>query len=235
MTDETCRHKVEAYRRVYPKGYVEMLERQQKQLVAGIQVLYRKMTSGEAWVGDKALEHHNQPTVHDILAALNLLQPRKESDLHVQDFETCSSFLDDESPIDKIFSVASETRVRSLDHIHPTQLDDRSPPSEIELTLSMDFNGQQSRPEMDTTSVQSFMAMQSIVIQRQPESLSLDWISIPFGDGMIDQPAQMLDDQVHDLEISTLLGTVPAMSQPFISDIGPTSLTMASTYSRRGY
>jgi hypothetical protein len=39
ITDETSREKTKANRTVYPKGYVEMLERQQKQLVAGLQLL----------------------------------------------------------------------------------------------------------------------------------------------------------------------------------------------------
>jgi hypothetical protein len=141
-------------------------------------------------------------------------------------------------PIDKILSVASETReelVKSFDHNNSMQLDAWSLSSKAELVYSMDLSGQERLPETDTTSVQSLPAMQSIVIPHQPEPVLLDWRSIPFGDRLFYQSAQMLDDQTYDLEISTLLTTSPARSQPFEFDVDPTSLMSAATYSRRGH
>ena len=53
-----------------------MLERQQSQLVAGLQELYRRTQNGEGWPGDRLeLERHNQPLTHKILEALGVLRP----------------------------------------------------------------------------------------------------------------------------------------------------------------
>jgi hypothetical protein len=239
ITDKTNRQKIETNKTVYPKGYVEMLERQQKQLIAGVQLLYRKVTSGEPWVGDKPLEYDNQPRIHDVLAALDLLQPPQESDLQIQDFETYCSSLSGEDPIDEILSIASDTRkepARSIDDDDdPVQLDAWSPYSKIELAGPMDLAGQESPPETDTTSIQSLPTMQFIVIPHQPEPVSLDWISIPFDDTLFPQSARRLDNQTYDWEPSTLLTTSPAHSRPFKFDIDPTNLMSAATYSRRGH
>jgi hypothetical protein len=238
ITDETSRQKFETNRTVYPKGYVEMLEYQQKQLVAGLQLLYCKVISGEPWVGDKPLEYDNQPRIHDVLAALGLLQPPQESGMQIQDFETYCSNSGGEDPIDEILWLASDTRkkpARSFNDDDPVQLDAWSPSFKVELAGSMDLVRQESPPETDTTWVQSPSTMQSIVIPHQPESVSPDWISIPFDDTLFPQSARTLDDQTYDWELSTLLTTSLAHSQPFEFDIDPTNLMSAATYSRRGH
>lgn len=60
--------------KVYPKGYVEMLEQQQTQLVAGLREMYHMLRAGESWPG-KALKdsHEGFPLTHDILERLNVL------------------------------------------------------------------------------------------------------------------------------------------------------------------
>ncbi|KAI9882190.1 MAG: hypothetical protein M1823_006068 [Watsoniomyces obsoletus] len=61
--------------KVYPKGYVEMLEQQQAQIVAGLQELYRRITEGECWPGPVLDDGGSgQPRVHDILDALGVLK-----------------------------------------------------------------------------------------------------------------------------------------------------------------
>ncbi|KAF3479882.1 uncharacterized protein GIQ15_06858 [Arthroderma uncinatum] len=62
--------------KVYPKGYVEMLEEQQSQLVSGLQELYKLTIDGKSWPGSPLRETHNgYPLTHDILDRLGALRP----------------------------------------------------------------------------------------------------------------------------------------------------------------
>ncbi|KAJ5288499.1 hypothetical protein N7478_001529 [Penicillium angulare] len=64
--------------KVYPKGYVEMLEQQQAWLVHGIQELYRRSTEGEGWPGDRLKpEPNGHPLTHDLLTRLGALDHSK--------------------------------------------------------------------------------------------------------------------------------------------------------------
>ncbi|KAL1642749.1 Fluconazole resistance protein 1 [Diplodia intermedia] len=66
--------------KVYPKGYVEMLEQQQSQLVAGLRELYRRLNAGEGWPGAPLAEQQGgHPLTHDILERLDLLQSKEGS------------------------------------------------------------------------------------------------------------------------------------------------------------
>jgi len=61
--------------KVYPKGYVEMLESQQAQLVTGLQELYKRMQNGQGWMGSPLKEtSHGLPLTHDILERLGALK-----------------------------------------------------------------------------------------------------------------------------------------------------------------
>ncbi|KAI9685431.1 MAG: hypothetical protein M1822_004562 [Bathelium mastoideum] len=74
--------------KVYPKGYVEMLEQQQTQLVAGLQDMYRRLSTGEQWPGSALTDGPNgHPLTHDILARLDLLQPREDGSHQHEGFE----------------------------------------------------------------------------------------------------------------------------------------------------
>lgn len=53
--------------------YTEMLEKQQAQLVAALQEMYRRMTAAHIWPQASVVEYNDQPMTHDILAGLNLL------------------------------------------------------------------------------------------------------------------------------------------------------------------
>jgi len=61
--------------KIYPKGYVEMLEQQQTQLVTGLQELYKRTVNGQGWMGSPLSEsNHGNPLTHDILERLGALK-----------------------------------------------------------------------------------------------------------------------------------------------------------------
>lgn len=51
-----------------------MLERQQAQLVAGLQEMYKRMQSGRGWIGAPLDEAVGHPLTHDILSSLGVLR-----------------------------------------------------------------------------------------------------------------------------------------------------------------
>lgn len=73
--------------KVYPKGYVEMLEQQQGQLVSGLQEMYRQLLAGQRWSGPALSETSGHPLTHDILAALNLLEAKHDGSGEMEAFE----------------------------------------------------------------------------------------------------------------------------------------------------
>lgn len=66
--------------KIYPKGYVEMLEQQQSQLVQGLQEMYHRMLAANMWDGPTLSEATGHPLTHDILAAMGLLEKKHDSD-----------------------------------------------------------------------------------------------------------------------------------------------------------
>ncbi|THC91420.1 hypothetical protein EYZ11_009111 [Aspergillus tanneri] len=67
-----------AHDKVYPKGYVEMLEQQQAWLVYGLQELYRRSSEGEGWPGEPLkCEPNGHPLTHDLLTRLGALDQHK--------------------------------------------------------------------------------------------------------------------------------------------------------------
>ncbi|KAF2459546.1 hypothetical protein BDY21DRAFT_384712 [Lineolata rhizophorae] len=74
--------------KVYPKGYVEMLEQQQAQLVAAMRELYRRIQAGERWPGSPLEEQPGgHPLTHDILERLDLLHIKVDGAPHFEGFE----------------------------------------------------------------------------------------------------------------------------------------------------
>ncbi|KAM0717567.1 hypothetical protein Q7P37_007419 [Cladosporium fusiforme] len=71
----------------YPKGYVEMLEQQQSQLVAGLKEMYHRLQKASAWDGATLDESTGQPLTHDILSALDLLEPKHDDSSELEVFE----------------------------------------------------------------------------------------------------------------------------------------------------
>ncbi|RMJ20781.1 C6 transcription factor, partial [Aspergillus sp. HF37] len=63
-----------AHDKVYPKGYVEMLEQQQAWLVHALQELYRRSRDGHGWPGKPLkCESNGHPLTHDLLSRLGAL------------------------------------------------------------------------------------------------------------------------------------------------------------------
>ncbi|KAF7191472.1 Fluconazole resistance protein 1 [Pseudocercospora fuligena] len=73
--------------KVYPKGYVEMLEQQQGQLVSGLQEMYKRLVEANAWKGSPLAETNGNPLTHDILSALDLLEARHDGSGELETFE----------------------------------------------------------------------------------------------------------------------------------------------------
>lgn len=67
--------------------YVEMLEQQQSQLVAGLQETYRRLFGAQLWPGARLAEHNGKPLTHDILAGLNLLEMKQDGSGEMEMFE----------------------------------------------------------------------------------------------------------------------------------------------------
>lgn len=65
-------------RRNFPKGYAEMLEKQHNQLVCGLQEMCRRLQKASLWEGEPLDESNSCPLTHDILAALNFLEPQAD-------------------------------------------------------------------------------------------------------------------------------------------------------------
>ncbi|KAM0706154.1 hypothetical protein Q7P35_006703 [Cladosporium inversicolor] len=65
-------------RRNFPKGYAEMPEKQHNQLVCGLQEMYQQLRKASLWEGEPLDESSGRPLTHDILAALNFLEPNEE-------------------------------------------------------------------------------------------------------------------------------------------------------------
>lgn len=69
-------------------SYVEMLEQQQSQLVAGLRELYSRLQNGQGWPGQPLREAQSgHPLTHDILERLDLLHPTSDSSSNYEGFE----------------------------------------------------------------------------------------------------------------------------------------------------
>lgn len=81
------RERKKSHDKVYPKGYVEMLEQQQEQLVSGLQEMYFRMRIGKPWSGPMLSVNNGHPLTHDILGALGLLQTKHDGSGELETFE----------------------------------------------------------------------------------------------------------------------------------------------------
>lgn len=69
-------------------SYVEMLEQQQSQLVAGLRELYTRLQTGQGWPGQPLREAQGgHPLTHDILERLDLLHGPSENGGNYEGFE----------------------------------------------------------------------------------------------------------------------------------------------------
>ncbi|GAB7333762.1 hypothetical protein MBLNU13_g05288t1 [Cladosporium sp. NU13] len=85
-------------RRNFPKGYAEMLEKQQNQLVCGLQEMYQRLRKSLLWEGEPLDGSSGRPLTHDILAALNFFEPNDETFVE----QPCSSPIKEEPKDDVV-------------------------------------------------------------------------------------------------------------------------------------
>jgi hypothetical protein len=104
----------------FPPGYTEMLERQHYQLVSCVQELYQRARKAGSW-DEPLLEDSNRyPSVHDILAALDLLEPKDDGS---KDFETFNELVGSSQSDATVLDVAND----SQDHHDSTPAQSESP------------------------------------------------------------------------------------------------------------
>lgn len=105
-------------RRNFPKGYAEMLEKQHNQLVCGLQEMYQRLRKASLWEGEPLDESSGRPLTHDILAALNFLEPQEDgSDAEFVEQPRSSSLLeglDDDS--ERTTAVSSQELSQPTSH-----------------------------------------------------------------------------------------------------------------------
>jgi hypothetical protein len=73
-----CRRGRKIRRGTFPKGYAETLEMQYNQLVCCLQEMYQRLRKVSPWEGKSLDEWSGHPLAHDILAALDFLEPKGE-------------------------------------------------------------------------------------------------------------------------------------------------------------
>lgn len=92
--------RMKLHARNHPKGYVEILERQQDQLVAALRQSYRLLKEANAWSGPPLAETDGHPLTHDLLAALHVLEPdyeiTKANTIFEEDYDKIRSSLIDQ-------------------------------------------------------------------------------------------------------------------------------------------
>ncbi|KAE8149492.1 hypothetical protein BDV25DRAFT_140749 [Aspergillus avenaceus] len=63
--------------KVYPRGYVEMLEQQQQWLVDSLRKLYQRVNEGQEWSGAHLqFQSNGYPLIHDLVSHLGALERR---------------------------------------------------------------------------------------------------------------------------------------------------------------
>lgn len=87
IADVGRRERKKSHDKIYPKGYVEMLEQQQGQLVQGLQDMYHRMQATQLWQGPTLSEATGKPLTHDILSALGLLEKKHDDSEETITFE----------------------------------------------------------------------------------------------------------------------------------------------------
>ncbi|KAL1584803.1 hypothetical protein WHR41_06556 [Cladosporium halotolerans] len=126
--------------RSHPKGYAEMLERQQAQLVAAIQEMYSRMRKASAWEGQPLDHHGSPPLTHDILAALDLLEPKNDGSGEMESFEDLQDAPHSDSAYD-----SSPQRKRRRSASDSEQSRSTSPASQQKAGTSQSFSSSMTK------------------------------------------------------------------------------------------
>ncbi|KAJ5194744.1 C6 transcription factor [Penicillium cinerascens] len=103
--------------KVHPKGYVEILERQQIWLVRGLRELYRRSIESGIWPGDPLeLEDNGHPLTHDLLARLGVIDHNKDLRFEEDSQSLCSRDPDDPSDSPSLLQSRSSSSLGSSVH-----------------------------------------------------------------------------------------------------------------------
>jgi hypothetical protein len=106
-----------------------MLERQHAQLVSCVQELYQRARNSGSW-DEPLLENSNRyPSVHDILAALDLLEPKDDGS---RDFETFNELIGSSQPDSDAPTPAANGITDGQDHHDSTPDQSKSPSQPFE-------------------------------------------------------------------------------------------------------
>jgi hypothetical protein len=116
-------------RRNFPPSYTEMLERQHAQLVSCVQELCQRARNSGSWDEPLPENSNRYPSVHDILAALDLLEPKDDGS---RDFETFNELVGSSQSDSDAPTPAANGLSDSQDHHGSTPDQSQSPsqPSE---------------------------------------------------------------------------------------------------------
>jgi hypothetical protein len=212
-----------------------MLERQQTQLVAGLQALYRKLTSNEPWDGEKLPEYDNRPRTQDILATLGIVQPPKNADSQAGEFqEHFLSTGDDDIDEDVVPNTSNaENQPSTYDHLDPVQVDAWVPSFEAELAELLEAGKHDWNQEKEAAFLQSLEATLPVTAPSRPDIMPQDCMSVNFVDPLLYRPEWMQGDEVYDTGNSVSPLSLPAHLQSFEFNVDPTALSTKATFARR--
>jgi len=101
-----------------------MLERQHSQLVSCVQELYQRARRAGSWDEPLPDDGNRYPSVHDILAALNLLEPKDDGS---KEFETFNEVVRPVQPESDSPAAINDGLANDQDHLTSTPDQSRSP------------------------------------------------------------------------------------------------------------
>ncbi|KAL1311819.1 hypothetical protein AAFC00_001897 [Neodothiora populina] len=104
--------------KVYAKGYVDVLERRQAQLIAGLEETYHRLVAARLWPGQELPESSGHPLVHDILSVLQVLETNDED----SDSETVDHEVEHRSVADSTSAAHSDSHSMRGTQSPPAQL-----------------------------------------------------------------------------------------------------------------
>jgi hypothetical protein len=111
-------------RRNYPPAYTEMLERQHAQLVSCVQELYQRARKAGSWEQLLPEDLNRYPSVHDIQATLDLLEPKDDGS---RKFETFNEVVGSTQPDDNTPASVLDGVTEGQDHHDSTPEQSKSP------------------------------------------------------------------------------------------------------------
>ena len=215
-----------------------MLERQQTQLVAGLQALYRKLIGNEPWDDERLPEYDNRPRTQDILAALGLVHPPKHADSQVEEFQEhfprigCDDIDTNDQNLVSDFSNAENQPSAAPDYLKTVQIDGWEPSFEIEPADLLEVNKDDWNQEKEAAFLQSLESTLPTAVPSCPEAIPQDCVSMNFVDPLLYRP-EWVQEEVCNMGSSIPPLSLPAHLQSFEFNVDPMALSTKGTYARR--